>query len=78
MRLYMHSLAEDQWVTVAQTMQPRSSMPWFNLHAMTERDLRAISQFIRYLWPGETPAPAYLVPDQEPLQPYLQFPQPPH
>ncbi len=42
LRLYMHSLAEDQWVTVSHTMQPRPPMPWFNLHAMTERNLRAI------------------------------------
>jgi len=78
LRLYMQSLAEDQWVTVSHTMQPRPPMPWFNLHAMTERNLRAIYQFIRYLGPGGSPAPAYLAPDQEPPQPYLQFPQPPH
>ena len=29
-------LAEDQWVPVAHTMQPRPPIPRFNLHAMTE------------------------------------------
>ena len=77
LRLYMQRLTEDPWVTVAQTMPSRPPMPWCNLQAMTERDLRALYQFIRYLGPGGTPAPASLSPDQEPPQPYLQFPQPP-
>src|SRR5262249_23288862 len=71
LRLYMQSLSGGQWGTGSHTMQPRPPMPWFNLHAMTERDLRAIYQFIRHLAPGGSPAPAYLSPDQEPPPPYL-------
>ena len=77
LRLYMQNLAEEQWIMVSHTMQPRPPMPWFNLHAMTDADLRAIYHFIRHLGPGGSPAPAYLSPDQEPPQPYIQFPPPP-
>jgi hypothetical protein len=77
LRLYMQNLSEDQWVMVSHSMQPRPPMPWFILHDMTEQDTRAIYQFIRYLGPSGSPAPAYLAPDQEPPQPYIQFPQPP-
>ena len=52
-------------------------MPWFNLNAMTAEDLGAMYQFLRYLGPAGTPAPAYVPPDQEPAGPYATFPAPP-
>jgi mono/diheme cytochrome c family protein len=76
-RLYMQTLSEDQWVTIAHTAQYRPPMPWFTLHDMTEQDLRAIYRFIRFLGPAGKPAPAYLPPDKEPQGPYVVFPQPP-
>jgi hypothetical protein len=51
----------------------RPPMPWFNLNAMTEEDLRAMYQYINSLEPKGEPAPAYLPPDQEPPPPYIQF-----
>ena len=74
LRLYMQSLSEDQWVTIAHTAQFRPPMPWFNLHDMPEQDLRAIYRFIRNLGPAGNPAPAYLPPDKEPEGPYVLFP----
>ena len=77
LRLYLQSIPEEKWVTIAHTTQFRPPMPWFALRDMSEQDLRAIYRFVRYLGPAGEPAPAYLPPDQEPKGPYVQFPQPP-
>ena len=77
LRLFISAMSEDAWVTTAKTLKRRPPMPWFNLNAMTEHDLRALYQFMRSLGePGE-PAPAYLPPDQTPNPPYALFPSPP-
>lgn len=77
LRLSMQKFSEDQWVKLARTAQFRPPMPWFNLHAMSERDLRALHRFIRYLGAAGEPAPAYLPPEREPKGPYVLFPAPP-
>lgn len=77
LRLYMAGLSEDEWVAEAKTLRRRPPMPWFNLNAMDDADLRAIYRFTRSLGaPGE-PAPAYVPPDEEPKTAYAQFPSPP-
>jgi mono/diheme cytochrome c family protein len=77
LRLFVSSLTEDQWVSTAKSLKARPPMPWFNLNAMEENDLRALYQFIRYLGPDGAPAPAYVPPDKEPNPPYALFPSPP-
>ncbi|WP_447973670.1 cytochrome C [Nitrospira sp. Kam-Ns4a] len=77
LRLYMQTLSEDQWVQVARTLRTRPPMPWFTLRGLHEHDLRAMYRFIKHLGPAGEPAQAYLLPDQEPPQPYVQFPQSP-
>lgn len=77
LRLYMQDRTEDQWVKTAKTLKTRPPMPWFNLHDMTTRDLRAMYRYIRHLGPAGKPAPAYVAPDQTPSGPYVQFPAPP-
>ena len=77
LRLFANQLTEEQWVAMAKTLKRRPPMPWFNLNAMTAEDLGAMYQFLRYLGPAGTPAPAYVPPDQEPSGPYATFPAPP-
>lgn len=77
LRLYMQTLTEDQWVQVARTLRTRPPMPWFTVRGLHERDLRAMYKFIKHLGPAGEQAPAYLPPDREPPQPYVQFPHPP-
>jgi mono/diheme cytochrome c family protein len=74
LRLYFQHLSEDQWVTIAHTVELRPPMPWFALRDMTEQDLRAIYRFIRSLGPAGEPAPDYLPPEKEPVGPYILFP----
>lgn len=77
LRLYMQDLTEGDWVKKAKTLSARPPMPWWSLHEMSERDLKALYRYVRHLGPAGKPAPAYLPPDQAPPQPYVQFPAPP-
>lgn len=76
LRILMHALTEDQWVSYAKNLRARPPMPWFNLNRMAGRDLRAIYRFARHLGPGGERPPAYVPPDQEPNPPYASFPSP--
>ncbi|MEN8133601.1 MAG: cytochrome C [Pseudomonadota bacterium] len=77
LRILLHSLTEDQWVVFAKNLKTRPPMPWFNLNAMKDEDLRAVYKFVHHLGPGGAAAPAYLPPDKEPDPPYAVFPSPP-
>jgi mono/diheme cytochrome c family protein len=77
LRLYMQDLSEEQWVKKAKTLTTRPPMPWWALHAMSERDLKALYRYVRYLGPAGKPAPDYLPPDKTPPPPFVQFPAPP-
>jgi mono/diheme cytochrome c family protein len=74
LRLYMQDLSEDQWVKKAKGLMTRPPMPWFNVRAMSARDLRAMYRYIRHLGPAGKPAPAYVPPDRTPPPPFVQFP----
>jgi len=76
-RLYMKDMTEADWLKRAKTMEPRPPMPWFNLRAMTDQDLKAIYHYVKAQPVTGDPAPAYLPPDKEPPPPYAQFPAPP-
>lgn len=74
LRLYMAKHTEASWLRTARSFQPRPPMPWFNVHAMSERDLRALYHYTRSLGPAGEPAPAYVPPGQKPKGPVIQFP----
>ena len=74
LRLFMPSLTEQQWVDYARTMQARPPMPWFNLRAMSDEDLRAIYAFVRSMGPAGEPAPSALPPGAAASGPVLRWP----
>lgn len=74
LRLFMAQHTEASWLKVARTFKPRPPMPWFNVHAMNDRDLRALYQYVRHLGPAGQPAPAYVPPGQAPQGPAVRFP----
>ncbi len=74
LRLSIPAMTENEWVKQAATLTTRPPMPWFNLHHMSERDLRAIYRYVRHLGPAGKPAPAYVPPERTPAGPYVQFP----
>ena len=76
LRLILQSMSEEQWLKYARAPR-RPPMPWFNLAAMTDKDLHAIYAYVRKLGPAGESAPSYLAPDQEPKGPFVTFPAPP-
>lgn len=77
LRTFMQALSEQEWMKVARSSKPRPPMPWMALHAMNDRDLRAMYHYIRSLGPAGEPAPAYLPPGEQPKTPAVRFPEPP-
>lgn len=78
LRLYFAAVSEDAFIADARSGRMRPPMPWFNLAAMTDADLRAVHRYVRSLGAPGAPAPAYVPPDVEPRTPYIVFvPQPP-
>ncbi len=74
LRLFVDAMTEEQWLAFSRSFRTRPPMPWFNVRAMMDEDLRSIYLFIRYLGPNGHPAPAYVPPDKEPAPPYAVFP----
>ena len=72
LRLVAASMSEMKWLTHARAAR-RPPMPWFNLRAMSDADLRAIYAYLRSLGAGGTPAPAYVPPGEHVATPYIDF-----
>src|SRR6266481_4484036 len=76
LRLLVKDLSANQFVKFARS-EFRPPMPWFNLRAMTDRDLTAIYAYLKHLGPAGQPAPQYVPADQTPAGPVVQFTTPP-
>jgi len=76
LRLLVKEMSADQFVKFARS-EFRPPMPWFNLRAMTDRDVKAIYAYLKHLGPAGQPAPQYVPPDKTPGGPFVQFPEPP-
>ena len=72
LRLLVQSMDEARWLTHARA-QTRPPMPWFNLRATSDDDLRALYRYLRHLGPKGQPAPAYVPPGQTVRTPYFDF-----
>jgi mono/diheme cytochrome c family protein len=76
LRLLASTMKEDDWVKYLQTFSARPPMPFYNVHAMDEVQMRSLYQYVVSLGaPGE-PAPAYVPPGQKPTSPYNVFAPP--
>ncbi len=78
LRLSAAHLGAKEWVAMIRARNDRPPMPWFSLHAMSDRDLAAIHAYLRKLGAKGRPAEPAIGPDQEPTTPYILFaPVPP-
>ena len=69
---------EEEFVTFAKTFRTRPPMPWFNVHAMEESELRSLYRYIRSLGEAGEQVPDAVGPGEEPKTPYfLLQPTPP-
>jgi len=76
LRLAAKDMTAEQFMERARSPL-RPPMPWFNLVAMRDGDVKAIFAYLQHLGPGGNPVPAYLPPDQAPKGPVVTFPAPP-
>jgi mono/diheme cytochrome c family protein len=76
LRLSLGKMTEENWVKYAKALKTKPPMPWFNVRAMTEADLRGVYQYIKQL-PGAagTAAPTALAPGTAPKPPFVQYPK---
>jgi mono/diheme cytochrome c family protein len=74
LRLSISKMSEDQWLNYAKKLMTRPPMPWFNVQAMNDADLRALYQYVKSLGASGTPAPAFVPPDKQPKPPFIQWP----
>lgn len=71
LRRVAQRVSEDGFLLYLSTFQTRPPMPWFNVRAMEETDIRSLYRYIRSLGdPGEE-APAAVGPYAEPKTPYV-------
>lgn len=78
LRLFLQDFDEDTFVQVVRVRNTRPPMPWPNLHAMSDADLRSVYRYIRSLPVKGEKMPAYVPPGQEPTTVYVNmFPQTP-
>ena len=76
LRLILATMDEAEWVAHARTLRARPPMPWFNLHEMTETELRSFYLYVKSLGEPGKAAPAYVPPGQEPTTPFIVFAPP--
>ncbi|HZP20244.1 MAG TPA: c-type cytochrome [Bauldia sp.] len=76
LRITAANKSEDEFVKFGKTFQTRPPMPWYNVHAMDEGDLRSLYQYIKSLGAPGDPAPDALPPGTEPKTPYIVFAPP--
>lgn len=71
LRLWIQPFTADQFIQMVRARNSRPPMPWQNLHAMSDQDLRAIYAYLKHLGPAGSPAPQFVPPDQEPKTPFI-------
>jgi mono/diheme cytochrome c family protein len=52
LRVFMTSLTQDRWMSIAKSIQPRPPMPWWALHDMNQQDLKAMYAYVKWLGPA--------------------------
>jgi mono/diheme cytochrome c family protein len=75
LRLTISKMTEAQWLAYGKKLETKPPMPWFNVRAMTDEDLKAVYAYIKQM-PGGlgTAAPAFVPPTQAPKPPFIQWP----
>ena len=73
LRLFAKDFDEDTFVQVVRARNGRPPMPWPNLHAMSDQDLRSVFRYIRSLPVTGEVMPQYVPPDREPATAYVEM-----
>jgi mono/diheme cytochrome c family protein len=73
LRLTLSRMNEDEFVKYGHSFQTRPPMPWFNVHAMTEDELRSFYRYVKSLGEPGMPTPEYVAPGVTPITPFIVF-----
>jgi mono/diheme cytochrome c family protein len=76
LRIVAANNSEDDFVKYLKTFQARPPMPWFNVHALDEAEVRSLHQYIVSLGEPGDPAPDYVPPGGVPKTPFIVFAPP--
>jgi mono/diheme cytochrome c family protein len=74
LRISIGKKTEDQWVRYGKTLMTRPPMPWFNVRAMSDADLRALYQYVKSLGVSGKVAPEFVPPGKQPTGQYVLWP----
>jgi len=79
LRITAESLSEDGFVLDLRTAKTLPPMPWYNVRAIPENDIRSLYRYIKSLGAPGKPAPTVVPPRGSPRTPYVVLapPQPP-
>ncbi len=69
-RLVVAGKTEDEFVAYAKTFKARPPMPYYNVHAMDESDIRSLYQYVKSLGAPGDPMPNALPPGVDPKTPF--------
>ncbi len=73
LRLRVQEMSEDAWVQTLHTRSAMPPMPWFNVKNISDKDARAVYQYLKSLGPIGDHVPKAVPPGQEPETPYLSL-----
>lgn len=73
LRLVAKGYSEDEFVEHLKTFETRPPMPWYNLRALDESEMRSLFQYIVSLGDPGPAAPSYVPPGEKPSFPYVNF-----
>ncbi len=73
LRLSVRDYTVDDWVMILHEREDLPPMPWMNVNKMSERDARAIYEYIKSLDVKGDYAPEALRPGEEPKTPYISL-----
>ena len=76
LRLLAANMSEDDWVKYLKTFTARPPMPFYNVQALDDVQMRSLHMYIASLGDPGDPAPDYVPPGQEPKFPYSVFAPP--
>ena len=71
LRLTVKDKTEDQFLQFARTFKTRPPMPWYNVHAMDESDIRSLYRYIKSLGDPGAQVPEAVAPGEQPKTPYV-------
>lgn len=69
-------LTENGFVVAMRHLQTSPPMPWFNVRAMDESDIRSFYQYLKSLGDAGGPVPDSIGPDEEPKTPFIRLAPP--